>query len=70
MEPIKATRGRPVGSVTYLDVTLGDLVASLGTDKARVRVDKRWAEAIGLVTQPQLKEAEQVSEAKIQFNVD
>lgn len=43
-------RGRPIGSVSYSEVTLGDLFAALGTNSAKVRVDKRWAEAVGVVS--------------------
>ena len=51
MEQInKGGRGRPVGSVSYSEVTLGDLINALGTNSAKVRVDRRWAEAVGVVS--------------------
>lgn len=72
MENIK-TRGRPTGSVSYAEVTLGDLFAALGTEQAKVRVDKRWAEAVGVVSRQQIqaqKEATGANEPKIQFSVE
>lgn len=69
METIK-TRGRPTGSVSYVEVTLGDLFAALGTEQAKVRVDKRWAEAVGVVSRQQIIKDNMVNEPKIQFNVE
>lgn len=69
METIK-TRGRPTGSVSYVEVTLGDLFAALGTEQAKVRVDKRWAEAVGVVSRQQIIKDDTVNEPKIQFNVE
>lgn len=69
METIK-TRGRPTGSVSYVEVTLGDLFAALGTEQAKVRVDKRWAEAVGVVSRQQIIKDNTVNEPKIQFNVE
>lgn len=69
MEIIK-TRGRPVGSVSYVEVTLGDLFAALGTEQAKVRVDKRWAEAVGAVSKTQVVKEIVNNEPKIQFNVE
>lgn len=69
MEAIK-TRGRPAGSVSYVEVTLGDLFAALGTEQAKVRVDKRWAEAVGAVSKKQVVKEIANNEPKIQFNVE
>ena len=69
METIK-TRGRPTGSVSYVEVTLGDLFAALGTEQAKVRVDKRWAEAVGVVSRQQIIKDNTVNEPKIQFNIE
>lgn len=54
-EIIKRGRGRPSGvknAPNYVEVTAADIYALLGETKARVRVNKDWAEAIGLVGQP------------------
>ncbi len=72
MENIK-TRGRPTGSVSYVEVTLGDLFTALGTEQAKVRVDKRWAEAVGVVSRQQIqvqKETAGANEPGIQFTVE
>lgn len=74
MEQIKL-RGRPVGSVSYAEVTLDDLINALGAGKAKVRVDKRWAEAVGVtsvsaVSSPQNNGSSTTSEPEIQFNVE
>lgn len=69
MEIIK-TRGRPAGSVSYVEITLGDLFAALGTEQAKVRVDKRWAEAVGVVSRQQIIKENTINEPKIQFNVE
>ena len=63
-------RGRPVGSVSYAEVTLGDLFAALGTEQAKVRVDKRWAEAVGVVSRQQIQKEVAANEPRIQFNVE
>lgn len=55
IETIKRGRGRPSGvknAPNYVEVTAADIYALLGETKARVRVNKDWAEAIGLVGQP------------------
>lgn len=71
METLKL-RGRPVGSVSYTEVTLDDLINSLGAGKAKVRVDKRWAEAVGVISNPssQIPTNNTGSEPEIQFNVE
>jgi hypothetical protein len=72
MDTIK-TRGRPAGSVSYVEVTLGDLFVALGTEQAKVRVDKRWAEAVGVVSRQQIqiqKEAVVTNDPKPQFTVE
>lgn len=68
METIK-TRGRPPGSVNWIVVTLGDIIAALGTENAKVHVVKGWAEAVGVVSREQGQQ-ETVNEPKIQFNVE
>lgn len=74
MEQIKL-RGRPVGSVSYAEVTLDDLINALGAGKAKVRVDKRWAEAVGVISLNPLPTSQAGSntnsgEPKIQFNIE
>lgn len=69
METLKL-RGRPVGSVSYAEVTLDDLINSLGAGKAKVRVDKRWAEAVGVISNISSQSPTNNTEPEIQFNVE
>ena len=62
MNDIK-TRGRPAGSVSYIEVTLGDLEACLGTPNAKIRVDRKWALAVGVAKQGQTQAPSIVQEA-------
>ena len=70
MDNLKTRAGRPVGSVSYVEVTLGDLFAALGAEQAKVRVDKRWAEAVWVVSRQQIQKIVEAGEPKIQFNVE
>lgn len=68
---IKATasRGRPPGSVSYVEVSLRDLILTLQSETAKVRVDRRWAEAVGVGFQKMAAKSEEIIEP-VQMSVE
>lgn len=68
---VKRGRGRPVGSTSFVNVSLADLEQYVGT-KSAIPVSRVWLQKMDLTIEPiarSIKEADSDSTPKVEFKI-